>query len=369
MASSLSTPVGRVLRWRGAPHVVPTVVTLVWLGYVIATGEFGRALDRWPSTVTMALGSFLAGASPLGGGAAAFPVFTKVLEVPPAAARTFALSIQAVGMTAASIAILVTGRPLEHRAIVIGTGAGAVGLVLGLVMLGDSGTPFWESRLPPPYVKVTFTVMLAAVAFLMFQTRRERAYGSMRIGRWTPRIWMGLIIAGLIGGVLSSLVGSGLNALLFLFMVALLGMHPRVCVPTSVVTMAAISVLGLLILGVGHGQLNVTLSSAGEVVAVGGAAVEGLPASAYDVRGLWLAAVPVVVWSAPLGAYVVHHLREERLVLFVGGLATLEVLSTIVLVEDLRSDPGLVAYGVISLLVAVFGIRLLARNRHALLGL
>ena len=72
MASSLSTPVGRMLRWRGAPHVVPTVVTLVWLGYVIATGEFGRALDRWPSTVTMALGSFLAGASPLGGGAAAF---------------------------------------------------------------------------------------------------------------------------------------------------------------------------------------------------------------------------------------------------------------------------------------------------------
>jgi len=65
----------------------------------------------------------------------------------------------------------------------------------------------------------------------------------------------------------------------------------------------------------------------------------------------------------------VHHLREERLVLFVGGLATLEVLSTIVLVEDLRSDPGLAAYGVISLLVAVFGIRLLARNRHALLGL
>lgn len=367
--SALASPLTRALRWRGAPYVVPTIATLVWLVYVIVAGEFGRALDRWPSSITMALGSFLAGASPEGGGAVAFPVFTKLLDVPPAIARTFALSIQAVGMTAAAVVILLTGRPIEGRAILLGTGAGTLGLFFGLFVLGDSDTAFWESRLPPAYVKVTFTVMLSAMAFLMFQTRQEREYGAMEMDAWSGRIWVGLAIAALIGGILSSLIGTGLNALLFLFMVAMLGMHPRVCVPTSVVTMAAVSVVGLLVLGIGHGQLDVTLGANGDIVAVSGTEVDPAPAGSHDLRGLWLAAVPIVVWGAPLGTYVVHRLREEWLVLFLGGLATIEVLSTIILVKELRSDAALVAYGLVSLLVAIVGIRLLARNRCAILGL
>lgn len=368
-AGVAASPLRRALGWRWTPYVIPAAVTAVWLAYVLAAGEFGRALERWPSAVTMAFGSFLAGASPEGGGAVAFPVFTKVLNVPPAVARTFALSIQAVGMTAASIVILLTARPVEFRAIWLGTIAGTVGLVLGLIALGDSSTPFWESHLPAAYVKVTFTVMLSAMAFLMFQTRQQREYGSMHMDAWTPRVWAGLTIAALVGGVLSSLIGTGLNALLFLFMVAMLGMHPRICVPTSVVTMAAVSVVGLVILGIGHGQLDVALDASGEVVAVGGVTIEAEAASSHDLRGLWLAAVPIVVWGAPLGTYVVHRLREEWLVLFLGALATLEVLSTIVLVDALRTDLRLVLYGVISLAVAVIGIRVLATHRHAILGL
>ena len=164
------------------------------------------------------------------------------------------------------------------------------------------------------------------------------------------------------------MIGTGLNALLFLFMVAMLGMHPRISVPTSVVTMAAVSVVGLVILGIGHGQLDVALNGSGEVVAVGGATIEAEAASSHDLRGLWLAAVPIVVWGAPLGTYVVHRLREEWLVLFLGALATVEVVSTIVLVETLRSDLGLAIYGVVSLAVAVIGIRVLATRRDAILG-
>lgn len=369
VSTAVRSPFARVLRWRAMPYVVPAIVTAVWLVYVLATDEFGRALDRWPSAVTMAFGSFLAGASPEGGGAVAFPVFTKVLHVPPAVARTFALSIQAVGMTAASIVILLTGRPVEYRAIWLGTGAGTLGLVLGLLVLGDSSTPFWESRLPAAYVKVTFTVMLSAMAFLMFQTRQQREYGSMEMGAWTPRIWAGLAVAAFIGGLLSSLIGTGLNALLFLFMVAMLGMHPRVAVPTSVVTMAAVSVVGFVILGLGHGQLDVVLNAGGEVVSVGGSVIDPEAASSHDLRGLWLAAVPIVVWGAPLGTYVVHRLREDWLVLFLGALATIEVLSTVVLVDALRSDLGLVIYGVASLTIAVGGIRLLATRRDSILGL
>jgi uncharacterized membrane protein YfcA len=315
----------------------------------------------------MAFGSFLAGASPEGGGAVAFPVFTKVLHVPPEVARSFALSIQAVGMTAASLVIVLTGRPVEWRAIILGTAAGTIGLLLGLALLGDSSTPYWESRLPAPYVKVTFTVMLSAMAFLMFQTRQQREYGSMAVGHWSTRVWIGLALAAFAGGILSSLIGTGLNALLFLFMVALLGMHPRICVPTSVVTMAAVSVVGFVVLGIGHGELDVMLE-AGQVVAVGGTSIAPEAASSHDLRGLWLAAVPIVVWGAPLGTYVVHHLREEWLVLFLGALATAEVISTIILVDALRSDVGLIVYGVGSLAIAIVGINLLARRRDTILG-
>lgn len=359
----VDSSMARVLRWRGMPYAVPSLVTLVWLIYVLASGELGRALDRWPAAVTMAFGSLLSGASPAGGGAAAFPVFTKVLDVPPAVARTFALAIQAVGMTSASLVILLTGRPIEVRTVALGTVAGTVGLVVGLFALGDSSTPFWESRLPAAYVKVTFTVMLAAMAYLMFQTGRQRAYGAMEIVGATSQTWAVLVTAAFVGGLLSSLVGTGLNAVLFLVMVAMLGMHPRIGVPTSVVTMAAVSVVGAFILGVAHGQLDVVLGPDGNVVAVGGSEVAPVAAGSHDLRGLWLAAVPVVAWGAPLGTYVAHHLREDRLVLLLGVLALIEVTSTIVLVEALHTDVALVTYGVASLAIVITGIRLLTRRR------
>lgn len=54
----------------------------------------------------MLLGSFIAGATPQGGAAVAFPVFTKVFHLPAPDARTFGQMIQSVGMTMAAITIL-----------------------------------------------------------------------------------------------------------------------------------------------------------------------------------------------------------------------------------------------------------------------
>ena len=65
---------------RSAMYGIPATVTLVWLVAVLASGSFGRALDHWQSALTMVFGSFLAGSSPVGGGAVAFPVFTKLLD-------------------------------------------------------------------------------------------------------------------------------------------------------------------------------------------------------------------------------------------------------------------------------------------------
>ena len=88
-----------------AVYALPTAATVAWLVYVLSAGELDRLSHHWESAFTMIFGSFLAGSSPEGGGAVAFPVFTKVLEVPAQVARTFSLSIQAVGMTMAALII------------------------------------------------------------------------------------------------------------------------------------------------------------------------------------------------------------------------------------------------------------------------
>ena len=82
------------------------VLYLCWVSYMTLADKWGLFATYWPVTATMSLGSFVAGATAEGGAAVAFPVFTKVLHIASADARTFGLMIQAVGMTMAGVVIL-----------------------------------------------------------------------------------------------------------------------------------------------------------------------------------------------------------------------------------------------------------------------
>ncbi len=64
---------------------------------------FAYIQNHWEISLTMVFGSLIAGATSEGGGAVAFPVFTKLLHISPQEATVFSLAIQSVGMTAASI--------------------------------------------------------------------------------------------------------------------------------------------------------------------------------------------------------------------------------------------------------------------------
>jgi len=348
---------------------LPATITLYWLWWVGNHGHWERVLDHWESTVTMIFGSFVAGATPQGGGAVAFPVFTKVLSVPTEVARTFSLSIQAVGMVTAALIVLLARRHVDVKALLIGGAAGLAGFLFGLVVLGDSSTPFWASNLPAPYVKVTFTIVLAAMSYIVLLTLTSEDKGTLNIEHWNPRIWGGLLLAGFLGGIASALTGSGADVMVFLFAVILCGLHPRVGVPTSILAMAIVSSVGLIVLGLLHGQLSTTIDAAGSVVAVGGDPIGPLDGDRYDLYGLWLAAVPVVVWGAPLGTWVAHVLHERGLILLVGGMAAAEVISTAIFLDDLHTDRALLAYAVLGLAFAVGGISWLTARRHRILRL
>ena len=112
-------------------------VTLSWAFYVTASGQWERVADNWASGVTMIFGSFVAGSTPQGGGAVAFPVFTKLLEIPSEVARTFSLSIQSIGMGAATLGILINRRSIDLRAVAIAAPASIAGFLLGYLLLVD----------------------------------------------------------------------------------------------------------------------------------------------------------------------------------------------------------------------------------------
>ena len=349
---------------------VSAAVTVVWAVYVLAAGHVDRVADSWVASVTMVFGSFVAGSTPQGGGAVAFPVFTKVLEAPSEVARSFSLCIQTVGMGCATASLLLRRVPVDLRALAVAVPSSLVGLVAGLLLLGRPDELFWPSRVPGPYVKVTFTVLLVAMAVVVALGVRVSLRRVVTRAPATSRVVVAFVLAGLLGGVASSLVGSGADVLLYTAVVVLVGVDPRVGVPTSVMCMAATSALGLLVLGVLDGQLAVDLAADGQVAAIGGEVLaEARPARQADLFGLWLAAVPVVAWGAPLGATVASRMSAKGLALFAGTLALAELVSTLVFLEDLRTDAALAVYGVVALVVGVGGLLLLARYRAPLLGL
>lgn len=361
---------------------VSALITIVWLVYVTASGLWGRVGDHWASAVTMIFGSFVAGSTPQGGGAVAFPVFTKLLEIPAEVARSFSLAIQSIGMGAASLAILINRRAVELRALVIAFPASVIGFFVGYWVLTQYDEPFGPSVLPGPYVKVGFTLIVAVMAFVTFLGYRIQLIEKLdALPKISPRLATALALCGLFGGVASALVGSGADVALYLGLVVLAGLSPRVGVATSVLLMTLISFLGLLMFGIGDQHLSIGLDASNMVNQLGDQTVStgadgvtfasgpALDSSRYDLFGLWLAAAPVVAWGAPLGSFVSSRVTDRRLVSAVVTLAMVEVISTIVFLDELRTDPWLVTFGIVGLIV-MFGLMTYVKNnRRRILGM
>ncbi len=345
----------------------PVIVTVVWFVAVLLTGNFGRIWDNIVAAPTMLFGSFIAGATPQGGGAVAFPVFTKALGVPPEVARTFSLAIQSIGMTAASIAILVRRRAISIPAVLWSLPAALLGLFIGLFFFSNRNTPFYTSVLPGPYVKVMFTLLVVGIASVVYlgsrvQVREVRTsidpLGGRQIGF--------LLVGALLGGLVASQVGSGADVMFYLVVVVMMGLEPRIAVPSSVLVMTVVSLAGFVYLGLIRGQLDVTV--VGDYVTQVGQTVLAdptqYPAARFDLLGLWLAAVPVVCWGAPLGSAFAARITTRQLALFEALLASIELITTLILVKQLRTDMGLLAFAVIGGALLVGTLILCVRFRH-----
>jgi uncharacterized membrane protein YfcA len=253
----------------------------------------------------MVFGSLVGGGTSEGGGAIAFPIFTKLLHIGPYDARNFSLAIQSVGMGAASLSILYLRIPIERRALFYAGTPGVLGVVVGAY--------FVAPLVPPVIVRTSFTVLVSSLGVALLLANREK---SVLRNERLPIFGAGeksvLITAGFLGGVVSALVGTGENCVIFMVMVLLFRISEKIVTPTTVILMTMVTIPGFL--------LHVFV----------------LRDFTQTVMGYWLAAVPVVAVGAPLGALICSHMKRRAIVLLLLFLIALEFFSTLLLVPMSR---------------------------------
>ncbi len=276
---------------------------LVWLAWFIALG-YRQASDivqaHWEISLTMLFGSLVAGATSMGGGVVAFPVFTKLLAIPAYEAKVFPLAIQAVGMSTATVVIYLRNISVDWRIIRWGSVGGCIGVFLGL---SDS-----FQLLPPIILKLSFTLMLTCFAIALLILNHRPHHRHIIAPVWNQRERIIVIFAGMSGGILSGLVGTGIDIFLFIIMVLLFRISEKTATPTSVILMALNALYGFMLQVWFFQDFSATVQS------------------------YWHAAIPVVVIGAPLGAILCSYLNRKTIVHILVGLIAIEFLTTLLLI-------------------------------------
>ncbi len=272
------------------------VILVLWTAAMYRLQWWGMFSETWPLSLTMVFGSFIAGATAEGGGAVAFPVFTKAFGIPPHDAKIFAFMIQSFGMTMAGLFIYIRKIPVLWHIVGLCLAGGIAGLVTGDLLL----------VLPDPYPKLFFS--LVAAVFGLFLIYNRWGLGS------TPCESLPVhsafrtalfLITGFVGGVISSVIGVGIDMTLFIVLTLLFGINEKVSTPTTVALMGLLSVAGFF----WHGAVR--------------------PGIAPEVWQYWMSCVPIVIFGAPLGAWVCSRISRDHLLYLLLLLISVDLLSTI----------------------------------------
>lgn len=275
-----------------------------WLVVVIAGDHWPVVRAHWPISLAMALGSYVAGSTPMGGGTVGFPVLVLLFDHPGALGRNFGLAVQAIGMVSASVYILSAGRTLAWGLLRPALAGAFIGTPLGAACIAPYVPDLW--------VKLIFAVVWASFGIMHLVKLRELV-GMHGHGRPRPAsdLPIGLVI-GFAGGIVASITGVGIDMILYAALVLLYRTDLRISIPTSVLLMAFTSVVGI--------TTNVLLSRLDpELYAID-----------PEVFGNWLAAAPVVALGAPLGAVIVNRISRAPTLLIVSVLCLAQFVWTIV---------------------------------------
>jgi uncharacterized membrane protein YfcA len=254
-------------------------VLITWL-YLILTGPGFALYDtHWLYAVMMVFGSAIAGFTPEGGGAVAFPILSLYFNIPPTAARDFSLAIQSIGMVSAAIWILTRkGHDLRtFRHIPFYAAVNMIGFVL---MTAIAGAVAFKT------IQMLFVSLALAfiVAYLV-----SRGRGTVDDIKLKNSRFVTFSIFSFIGGCASAMFGTGSDMLIYIALTCYYGMKEKISTDISIVLMAVITVFGIAYRGL------------------------FLDAVHPDVYLMWLAAAPVVLFFAPFGNILLGWVRKETM--------------------------------------------------------
>ncbi|MFZ9936157.1 MAG: sulfite exporter TauE/SafE family protein [Luteolibacter sp.] len=307
----------------------------VWTWLVAGLGLWQEARDHWQMAVAMAVGSYAAGSTPMGGGTVGFPILVLLFGQPAELGRDFSFAVQSIGMTSASIFILSRRQPLA-AAMLWGAIRGAtLGVPLGIFLVAP-----W---VPALWIKVTFAVVWGSFGLLHLWRLREIAshQGMTDFSeKWDARV--GLTIGLLAGASVVSVSGVGIDMVIYTVLVLVCRADLKIAIPTSVVIMAYASVVGIL--------TKICFTGVQP-----------------QVLGNWLAAAPIVALGAPLGVFVVNLIGRKPTLLVVAVLCVIQLVWT--LSEERQSlGPSGIAVAVLAVILVLFGFERLRAWGARLVG-
>ena len=280
--------------------ILAMIVWTIWF-YLAGPHPWIYIQEYWQISVTMIFGSLIAGATSEGGGAVAFPVFTKLLHINPIDAKVFSLAIQSIGMTAASLVIVYLGIKVEWRVILWASLGGALGIIPSSIWLAP--------LLPPPVLKMSFTAMITSFAITLFVLNRRQERLCHHDLPWVgKREQIILVAAGFLGGIMSGLVGTGIDIITFSVIVLLFRLSEKVGTPTSVILMSINTLFGFALHSLVLGKFT------------------------PQVQAYWFAAMPIVVVGAPVGAMICNLLNRIIIARILMVLIAFELITSLWLI-------------------------------------
>ncbi|MDA0766492.1 MAG: sulfite exporter TauE/SafE family protein [Verrucomicrobia bacterium] len=268
-----------------------------WTLLVTALGGWTDALAHWPMALAMAIGSYAAGSTPMGGGTVGFPILVLLFDQPAQLGRDFSFAVQSIGMTSASIFILARRQPLA--------GAMLMGALIGATIGVPLGIFFIAPWVPPLWIKIVFAVVWGSFGILhLWRINEISSHEGMTDfdERWDNR--MGLFIGLISGATVVSVSGVGIDMVLYTVLVLVCRADLKIAIPTSVIIMAWSSLVGIFIKGF----------------------FTGVQPGVYE---NWLAAAPVVALGAPLGVLVVNLIGRKPTLLVVAVLCVGQLVWTL----------------------------------------
>lgn len=260
----------------------------VWSWLVFAHDRWSDVVEHWAISLAMAMGSYAAGSTPMGGGTVGFPILVLLFKESAELGRDFSFAIQAIGMTSAAILIFVRRQPLAW--------AMMKGAAIGILIAVPVGVVWIAPLIPSLWIKLAFAVVWAGFGLLHLWRIGEIAghEGMTEFDEhWDRKV--GLAVGLISGLTIVSVTGVGVDMALYTVLVLLCRADLKIAIPSSVIIMAFGSVVGIVVK---------VLTS-------------GVQPGVYE---NWLAAAPIVALGAPLGVFAVELIGRKPTLLFVAVL-------------------------------------------------